>query len=200
MDIIYKKVDELIPYGRNNKIHNNEQIKLIASSIKEFGFKQPIVIDSKNGIVAGHGRVEAAKLSKIEEVPCIIADDLTKEQINAYRIADNKLNESKWQKEFLKVELELLDNDGFDIELTGFDLDFLKEEEKEIPEKEFTKELLERHEYVVIYFDNELDWQVAKEKFGIKTVKGLQAKGGMKKEGVGRIIEGTKVLEMFGNV
>jgi len=122
MEIIYKKISELIPYARNNKIHNDRQIKLIASSILEFGFKQPIVVDSKNSIVAGHGRLKGAKLAGLEEVPCIIADDLTKAQIKAYRIADNKLSDlAEWDNEMIGLELEELGELDFDISLTGFD-------------------------------------------------------------------------------
>ena len=124
MEIIYKKISELIPYARNNKIHNDRQIKLIASSILEFGFKQPIVVDSKNSIVAGHGRLKGAKLAGLEEVPCIIADDLTKAQIKAYRIADNKLSDlAEWDNEMIGLELEELAELDFDISLTGFDID-----------------------------------------------------------------------------
>ena len=127
MNIVMKKTSELIPYARNNKIHSESQIKLIASSILEFGFKQPIVVDSKNSIVAGHGRLKGAKLAGLEEVPCIIADDLTKAQIKAYRIADNKLSDlAEWDNEMIGLELEELGELDFDISLTGFDIDELE--------------------------------------------------------------------------
>lgn len=91
MNIVYKKTKELIQYARNNKKHNEKQINLIASSIKEFGFKQPVVVTSDNVIVVGHGRVLASEKLGLETIPCVIADDLTDAQIKAYRIADNKL-------------------------------------------------------------------------------------------------------------
>ena len=107
MKIIYKQVEDLQGYGNNNKIHSERQIKLIGESIKEYGFKQPIVIDRYDVIVAGHGRVEAAKLIGMEQLPCIVADDLTELQIRSYRIADNKLSAlADWDEEALKIELE----------------------------------------------------------------------------------------------
>src|SRR3990167_2454248 len=90
-----RKVAELKPYPKNAKKHPKKQIEQIAASIKEFGFNQPVVIDKQNIIIVGHGRYEAAKLLKLEEVPTIMVD-LTDEQARAYRLADNKLNESDW--------------------------------------------------------------------------------------------------------
>ena len=122
MNIIYKKVDELIPYARNNKIHSESQIKKIAASIQEFGFKQPVVIDDKNSIIVGHARCEGAKLAGLDEVPCIVADDLSKAQIKAYRITDNKLSDlAEWDNEMIGLELQELGELDFDISLTGFD-------------------------------------------------------------------------------
>ena len=147
MNIIYKKVDELIPYARNNKIHSESQIKKVAASIQEFGFKQPVVIDDKNSIIVGHARCEGAKLAGLDEVPCIVADDLSKAQIKAYRIADNKLSDlAEWDNEMIGLELQELGELDFDISLTGFDIDEVEalsnviegsledEAEEEIPE------------------------------------------------------------------
>lgn len=106
MEIIYKAISELKPYAQNAKLHPAEQITHIANSIKEFGFKQPIVIDTQGEVIAGHGRLEAAKKLKLDTVPCLIADDLTDEQIKAFRLADNKTNESEFDFELLNVELE----------------------------------------------------------------------------------------------
>ena len=92
MDIIYKKIDDLIPYI-NNPRNNKNAIDKVASSIKNFGFKVPIVIDKNNEIINGHTRLEASKKLNLKEVPCIIAEDLTEAQIKAYRIADNKVAE-----------------------------------------------------------------------------------------------------------
>ena len=124
MNIVYKKTSELIPYARNNKIHSERQIKLIASSIQEFGFKQPIVIDSNNTIIIGHARTQAAELLKLKEVPCIIADDLTDVQMRSLRIADNKLADlGEYDQEMLALEVAELGEFGIEAESLGFDIE-----------------------------------------------------------------------------
>lgn len=121
MNIIDKKVDELIPYV-NNPRENDDAVDAVASSIKNFGFKVPIVIDSKNEIVNGHTRLKAAKKLGIENIPAIIADDLTPEQIKAFRLADNRVGElSVWDSDALAIELEELSNSDFDMSMYGFD-------------------------------------------------------------------------------
>lgn len=120
---VYKKtkVSDLIPYARNSRTHSNEQIDQIARSIQEFGFLAPIIINEKNEIIAGHGRLMAAKKIGMEYVPCVQADHLTDEQKRAYVIADNKLTlNSDWDFELLKIELADLELSGFDISITGF--------------------------------------------------------------------------------
>ncbi len=108
LKIIYKNVDELTPYV-NNPRNNEMAVEPVAKSIKEFGFKVPIIIDKDGEIVAGHTRLKAAKELELEEVPCIIADDLTPEQIKAFRLADNKVSEfADWDFELLESELEEL--------------------------------------------------------------------------------------------
>ena len=114
-------IDSLIPYINNPKKHPEEQINKIASSIKNYGFTVPIVIDNQNEIIAGHGRYEAAKKLGLKEIPCIVRDDLNTAQIKALRIADNKVAESEWDYELLGVELEDLSLKGFELSLTGFD-------------------------------------------------------------------------------
>lgn len=135
MGIIKIPIEQIEPYSKNAKKHPQTQIKQIANSIKEFGFNQAIVIDKNNEIVVGHGRYEAAKLLGLKEVPILQASNLTKQQVKAYRLADNKLNESDWDMDMAIEELKELDNYHFD--LTGFDRDLLIEpEEKDdvIPE------------------------------------------------------------------
>ena len=101
MEIIMKKVNEIKPYEKNPR-HNDEAVKYVANSIKEFGFKNPIIIDKNNVIIAGHTRLKASIYLNLESVPCIIADDLTEEQVKALRIADNKVSEmSEWNYEVL---------------------------------------------------------------------------------------------------
>ncbi|MCK4813008.1 MAG: site-specific DNA-methyltransferase [Candidatus Marinimicrobia bacterium] len=121
MTIEYKTTDTLIPYANNTHTHSDEQVQQIASSIKEFGFTNPVLLDEKDGVIAGHGRIMAAKLLSLDEVPTITLEGLTEAQVKAYIIADNKLAlNAGWDEELLKVEIEGLNNIGFDIDLLGF--------------------------------------------------------------------------------
>lgn len=114
---------DLIPYARNSRTHSEAQIAKIASSIREFGFINPVVTDGKNGIVAGHGRVLAAHKLGLKDVPCIEASHLTEAQKRAYVIADNRMAlDAGWDNDMLKVELAELQGLDFDLALTGFDL------------------------------------------------------------------------------
>ena len=125
----YKNIPvvDLIPYARNCRTHSEAQVQQIAASIKEFGFINPIVIDSDNGIIAGHGRLLAAHKLGLKSVPCLAVGHLTKTQKQAYIIADNKLAiNSGWDNDLLRVELEELKDDGFNIDIIGFDENELK--------------------------------------------------------------------------
>jgi len=122
------QIDALIPYARNSRTHSDAQVAQIAASIKEFGFTNPVLIDAGGGIIAGHGRVLAARKLGMSEVPCIRLEHLTDAQKRAYVIADNRLAlNSGWDMEMLKVEFADLQELGFDLELTGFDLDEINE-------------------------------------------------------------------------
>jgi site-specific DNA-methyltransferase (adenine-specific) len=122
--ITQKKVTELIPYVKNSRTHTDEQIAQIAASIKEFGWTNPILVDGSNGIIAGHGRLMAARKLGFKEVPTIELADLTETQKKAYIIADNRLAlNAGWDNEMLKIEFDELADLGFDMELTGFTLD-----------------------------------------------------------------------------
>jgi site-specific DNA-methyltransferase (adenine-specific) len=122
--IEYLAIEDLIPYVKNSRTHDDAQVAQIAASIKEFGFTNPILIDAEGGIIAGHGRVLAARKLKLESVPCIMLDYLTETQKRAYVIADNKLAlNAGWDSELLKLEFADLKDAGFDLELTGFTLD-----------------------------------------------------------------------------
>ena len=117
-------VSSLIPYARNSRTHSDAQVGQIAASIKEFGFLNPIIVDGNSGIIAGHGRVLAMQKLGMADVPVIDASHLTDIQRRAYVIADNKLAlNADWDSEMLRVELDELGKDGFDLELTGFSLD-----------------------------------------------------------------------------
>lgn len=118
MDIKVLKMTDIIPYEKNPR-RNEEAVKYVANSIKEFGFRVPLVISKENVIVCGHTRYKAALQLEMTEVPCIIADDLTDEQIKAYRLADNKVAEmSSW--DFGLLDEELLNITGIDMEDFGF--------------------------------------------------------------------------------
>lgn len=127
MEVVSMPLSKIIPYVNNPKVHPPEQVKKIASSIKEFGFKVPIVVDKDFVIIAGHGRYEAAKMLGLKEVPVIVAEDLTPAQAKAFRIADNKVAESEWDIVSLTAELEQLLEEGYDVELTGFNDDEINE-------------------------------------------------------------------------
>jgi DNA modification methylase len=123
---IYKTVPvaELIPYARNSRTHSPQQVDKIAASIREFGFLNPIIVDGQNGIVAGHGRVMAAQKLGLASLPVIEAAHLTEAQKRAYVIADNRLAlDAGWDNDMLKIELQDLDAEGFDLSLTGFNPD-----------------------------------------------------------------------------
>lgn len=122
LNIVYKPIKELKPYKKNAKKHSKEQVEQIANSIKEFGFTQPVIIDKHNSVVAGHGRILGAKKAGLKQVPTVCLEDLTEEQIKAYRLVDNKLNESEWDYSLLDEELENLEED-IDMNLFGFDED-----------------------------------------------------------------------------
>ena len=131
METIIKKVSELIPYI-NNPRNNDDAIDAVASSIKNFGFKVPIVVDSNNEIINGHTRLKAAKKLGLETVPVIVADDLTPEQIKAFRLADNKVGEiATWDEDALAVELEELKNLDFDMSEFEFEIDEPQTQEKD---------------------------------------------------------------------
>ena len=115
-------LDRLIPYARNSRTHSDAQVAQVAASIREFGFTNPVLIDAEDGIIAGHGRVMAARKLGLEKVPCIRLAHLSETQRRAYIIADNKLAlNSGWDEEMLALELAELREVDFDLDLTGFD-------------------------------------------------------------------------------
>lgn len=205
---IYVKLGDLNPYKNNPRI-NKESIPLVRNSIKTFGFLVPMVIDNEDDlcIVAGHTRHRAAMMLCEEEmrdpaeveVPCILAEHLTKNQIAAFRIADNSVGEgSTWDEGKLAMEIASIGDDidmgdfGIDLGDGDDDEDGDADVEGEVP---FTEELLEEHNYVVLYFDNEVDWLQAKTLLGVKKVAALDSKKGFEKAGVGRVMRGTDAIE-----
>lgn len=138
MEIKYKKIEDLKPY-ENNPRFNDDAVEYVAKSIKEFGFKVPLVITSGGVIITGHTRYKASLELGLKEVPCIIADDLTEEQIKAFRLVDNKASEiSDWNFALLEDELNNLDIDMSDF---GFNLDFNIDEEIEVEENPYTNKI-----------------------------------------------------------
>lgn len=168
MEIILKDINEITPYEKNPR-KNDEAVKYVANSIKEFGFKVPIIIDKDGIIVAGHTRHKAAKKLGLKEVPCIVADDLSEEQIKAFRLADNKVSE-KAEWDFALLSEELLEIGDLDMGDFGFELSLDDDETEEsnpltdekyttkveIPHYEITGELPEIDELVDMSKYNEL--------------------------------------------
>lgn len=131
LNIVYKNIKELKPYKKNAKKHDKKQVEQIANSIKEFGFTQPVIIDKNNCVVAGHGRILGAKKAGLKQVPTVTLEELTEGQIKAYRLVDNKLNESEWDSVLLAQELEEIKD--LNMDLFGFDLaEEIEQEEKKI--------------------------------------------------------------------
>ncbi|WP_175404695.1 ParB/Srx family N-terminal domain-containing protein, partial [Endozoicomonas atrinae] len=125
--LVERKVNDLIPYVNNSRIHDEEQVIQICSSIKEFGFTNPVLIDEENGIIAGHGRLMAAKKLELKTVPCIVLEGLSEAQKKAYVIADNSIAlNSSWDMDKLSLELESLKTEDFDLDLLGFDENFFQ--------------------------------------------------------------------------
>lgn len=140
----HKKISELIPYVNNARTHSHDQIQRIAGSILEFGFTAPVLIDDRGMILAGHGRVQAAKLAGLEEVPTVTLEGLSEYQKKAYVISDNQLaiEGSDWDMDLLKLEIGNLQENDFDTDLLGFvDLSFLDDPEMELDNNDYDKEI-----------------------------------------------------------
>lgn len=150
LNIKYMNIRDLKPYKKNAKKHSKEQVEQIANSIKEFGFTQPVIIDKNNEVVAGHGRILGAKKAGLKQVPTVCLEELTEEQIKAYRLVDNKLNESDWDYGLLDEELENLIGD-MDMDLFGFDTDDYIKQSIETEKVEFETSKRAR---VIVDFEN----------------------------------------------
>ncbi|GAB0731315.1 hypothetical protein DZ11C13_44310 [Escherichia coli] len=136
LKIVYRPLQELSPYAHNARTHSTEQVAQLVESIKQFGWTNPVLIDEKGEIIAGHGRVMAAEMLKMDSVPVIVLSGLTDEQKKAYRLADNRLPmNAGWDEDLLRMELSDLINADFDVSLTGFRGDFVKAVSKAFPKK-----------------------------------------------------------------
>lgn len=149
MQIVNKKTSELIPYINNARTHNDAQVDQIAASIKEFGFNNPILLDGDNGVVAGHGRLLAAKKLGLQEVPCIELSHLSETQKKAFILADNKIAlNAGWDDELLNIELESLMAEDVDLSQFGFsekDLGISDKKERE----DLSDSLKETYEVII---------------------------------------------------
>lgn len=200
MQIVEKKLNDIKPYSRNPRL-NDDAVDSVAASIQEFGFKVPIVIDKNGVIVAGHTRFKAAQKLGLKTVPCIEANDLSDEQIKAFRLADNKAGEMALWDEGL-LELELFDIQNIDMSQFGFDLPEEVEDEEEVAEKQnrFEKmelKAFEHYDYLVFVFDNTMDWLNVANEFGLKKVDAGYGK--TKKVGIGRVLRGEELLKRIGH-
>ena len=192
--ILKIKTSELIPYAGNSRTHSDEQVTQIAASIKEFGFNNPVLIDSSNGIIAGHGRVMAAQKLGIDEVPTICLDHLSDSQRRAYVIADNKIAlNSGWDEEALAAEIDRLIEDGVNISLTGFsamEIDDLLEAEEAIEEAEEiiheqSLQVEPAKEYILIMAKDADEWDEMVEFFKLKKVRRGGYKSGSAFDSIG---------------
>ncbi len=158
LKIEYVDINSIKPYKKNPR-KNEEAIPYVMESIKQFGFKNPVILDKDNVIVAGHTRIESAKRLGITEIPCIYADDLTDEQIKAFRLADNKVGEiAEWDIDLLDTELDDILN--IDMSDFGFDLDVAGEIERD----DLSDKLQEKYEIIIIKCKDEMSMQEAYEK------------------------------------
>ena len=209
MKIEYLNIDDIIPY-ENNPRRNDDAVDYVANSIKEFGFKVPIIIDKDNVVVTGHTRLKASEKLGLKKIPVIYADDLTEDQIKAFRIADNKVSEfSSWDLEKLGLELEELGN--IDLGLFGFEK-FDEEESKiEIEDidglvdigdggEKFAIELGEANNYVVLEFDTESEWEKAQEVLNLQRVATRDKNPNIRRFGIGRVIKGKKIIDKLGEL
>lgn len=143
--IVYKKISELKPYNKNPR-NNDEAVEYVANSIKEFGFKVPIIVDKDNIIIAGHTRYLACKKLNINEAPCIVADDLNEEQVKAFRLADNKVGEiATWDFGLLNEEL----NDILTIDMSNFDFNLNFDDDKNIERTDLSDKIFEKYEIII---------------------------------------------------
>lgn len=204
LKIEYLPIEDLQEYTNNAKIHTPEQIEQIKESIVRFGMCDPIAIWHENVIIEGHGRLMALKELGYDEAPIIRLDHLTDDERKAYGLVHNKLTmNTDFNNDVLQLELDDIEIDmsqfGFDLEEVEQEIGSVAKEEK--PEIEFTEVLGEEHNYIVLYFDNDIDWLQAESLFDIKPKLNLSTRNdgkvpkSMERVSVGRVIKGAEALE-----
>ena len=204
----WRKPEELIPYEKNTKIHDEKQIKNLVTSLKRFGWQQDCVVTSDNVLVIGHGRRLAAMRIGCEIPVHVIdkkAEELTDKDIRELRIADNQTNsETGYDFDLMTEELEGLDFDGFDFDFLGDEKDSGEKEEEIKGEIKFTEVLDEENNYIVLKFGSTVDWIQLQSIFDLPTVKLYSTrkdgknKEGFNRRGVGRVVDGAEFLNRIG--
>ena len=197
---LMKKID-IVPIGsvkpyENNPRINDDSVREVAASIREFGFDVPITVDKDMVIITGHTRLLAAKELNLKEVPVIKCLHLSPAKVKAYRLADNKVGEkSEWHQAKLELELVQLEEMKIDMSAFGFVKEVLDEQEKTQGKQLAAMELkaFEHHDYIVFVFDNQMDWLNVLQEFDIQRVDG--GYNGIRKIGLGRVIRGEKLIE-----
>lgn len=193
-NIVLLPLTKIKPYKKNAKKHPKEQVERIANSIKRFGFTIPILVDGNNIVIAGHGRCLAAKMLGIKEVPCLVKETWTEEEVKAYRLIDNKVNESEWDRERTNEELDELYG-LFDMSEFGFNIGIEDIDNIEEGERQISPELGEANNYVVLEFDTEDEWEDAQEVLGLKEVETPDKNPKIRRKGIGRVIKGKWVID-----
>lgn len=194
--IVYKKVEELHLNKRNPR-KNDKAVPEVMKSIKEFGFKNPLIVDKQGTIWCGNTRYKASLKLGLKEVPCIVVEDLTEDQMRKYALLDNKTNEiADWDNDLLAEELNELDLSNYDLD---WKLPEIKDEEIE-PEVPFTEVMNEESNYILLQFKTDIDWLQAQSLFNIKpkqaysTRKDGKIGNKMKRIGTGRVIDGAEFI------
>ena len=207
MKIKVVPIGKVIPYARNPR-KNHRAIDKVAASIQEFGWQQPIVIDSESVIVAGHTRYLAAQKLGLKKIPVHFAEGLSKIKIKAYRLMDNRCrDDSEWEKELLKVELEEIKGNGFDLTLAGFEDVEISKLLEEVEDNESgvlfeqAVQLKPPREYIVVMCEDDGEFVQLREEFGLGTVR----RGGYRKgspfddTGIQRVVKASQLLKMVSN-
>ena len=193
------ELSDLIPDPQNARKHDNDNIMAIAASLQQFQQRKPIVVDADGIIRAGNGTYLAAVELGWESLLAIRWDDLKDAEAKGYALADNQTGDlSSFIPSMVSTILEEVGEAGIPMQGMGFDLeDHTSTKVDEKPDEEITPELFERHDYMVFVFDNELDFQVAEQRFGLKTVKSTKmGSSTIIHRGKGRVLTGKKLLEM----
>lgn len=193
---ILADIQTLVPYERNPKNHTNKDVDLIVKSVKRNGWGDPLLVCPETmEVLSGNGRLMAAQKLGIEQVPVVYAPKgLTEKQKADLVIASNKLVEVSGYNKYLENLIEDFGLDSADFGIDFAKIEKKKEEEADVP---FTEELLEEHNYIVLYFDNAVDWLQAQTIFGkyLEKKQALASKEGFRKMGVGRVVKGAEVLK-----